>query len=146
MELDILDENLLSRPGDTLVEIETDSEDSDCENKEPSDGVQAKIKIPDIIQSIEAKFSVKPSFSSRPFFNGDDVCFRPEKSCKWMRGKIEMTLDTSLFLALSLGMGGLSFAGLSALGPQCPPTHCRRGNRCCAVISFRRRRRCPRSC
>ena len=90
MELDILDENLLSRPGDTLVEIETDSEDSDCENKEPSDGVQAKIKIPDIIQSIEAKFSVKPSFSSRPFFNGDEVCFRPEKSCKWMRGKIEM--------------------------------------------------------
>ena len=91
MELDILDENLLSRPGNTLVEIETDSEDSDSEKKEElSDGLHDKIKIPDIIQSIEAKFAVKPSFSSRPFFNGDEVCFRPEKTCKWMRGKIEM--------------------------------------------------------
>ena len=38
------------------------------------------------------KFEAEPAYSSRPFSEGDQVCFRPTKTEKWLRGKIVNSL------------------------------------------------------
>ena len=80
----------LTRPGNNIVDIdEYDSNDS-AEEKEPKPEEEVDIAI--IIEKLEK--NGKRQFTSRPFHNGDMVCFRPDKTSKWLKGKIQMIIHS----------------------------------------------------